>query len=96
MGKWANRVLELRQNWSTEQRATPEELRLAFTIVGDCFNNVETRDIVIMLLTFKARKRGNIKDENKPRAEWDRRPDEVRRYESVIRLYYKSLIQNVG
>ncbi|EDN93604.1 hypothetical protein SS1G_09471 [Sclerotinia sclerotiorum 1980 UF-70] len=45
MDRWAKRVLELRQGWSTEQ--------------------------------------GNPKDGNKSRPEWDRRPDEVRRYESV-------------
>lgn len=84
MDRWAKRVLELRQGWSTEQGTTPEEIELASIIARKCFDNFETLDMILILLTFKARKiRGNPKDGNKSRPEWDRRPDEVRRYESV-------------
>ncbi|KFY29937.1 hypothetical protein V494_08360 [Pseudogymnoascus sp. VKM F-4513 (FW-928)] len=59
--KWTNRVLELRQRWSNEQRTTPQEIQLASMVTRKCFNTFETTDMVLILLAFKARKiRGTV------------------------------------
>jgi hypothetical protein len=59
--KWTNRVLELRQGWSIEQRTTPQEIQLASMVTRKCFNKFETMDMVLILLAFKARKiRGKV------------------------------------
>jgi hypothetical protein len=55
MEKWTNRVLELRQGWSIEQRTTTREIELASMVATKCFNNFETPDMVLILLAFKAR-----------------------------------------
>ncbi|KAF4627345.1 hypothetical protein G7Y89_g10810 [Cudoniella acicularis] len=87
MEKWTNRVLELRQGWSIEQRTTPQKIQLASMVTMKCFNNFETIDMVLILLSFKARKiRGDPRDNNKYGPEWSRRPDEVRRYASTAEL----------
>lgn len=59
--KWTNRVLELRQGWSVEQRTTPQEIQLASMVTRKCFTNMEGMDMVLILLSFKARKiRGKV------------------------------------
>jgi hypothetical protein len=50
MESWTNRVREL---WSIEQRTTPRDVQLASR---RCFNTFETPDMMLILLTFKARK----------------------------------------
>lgn len=59
--KWTNRVLELRQAWSIEQRTTLREIQLASKVTEKCFNAIKTIDMVLILLAFKARKiRGKV------------------------------------
>ena len=54
--RWTNRVRELRESWSIEQRTTPREVQLASDVARRCFNTFETPHIMLILLTFKARK----------------------------------------
>jgi hypothetical protein len=54
--KWTNRVLELRQGWSIEQKTTPQEIQLASMLIRKCFNGFEIMDMELILLAFKARK----------------------------------------
>ena len=56
MERWTNRVRELREGWSIEQRTTPREVELASVAARRCFNTFETPDMMLILLTFKARK----------------------------------------
>lgn len=53
---WTNRVLDLRKRWSIKQRTTPREVQLASEVASKCFNSFETAHMMLMLLTFKARK----------------------------------------
>ncbi|PVH77967.1 hypothetical protein DL98DRAFT_550369 [Cadophora sp. DSE1049] len=85
--KWANRVRELREGWSIEQRTTPREIQLASEVARKCFNTFETSHMMLILLTFKARKvKGDVNNDNRYCPEWARRPDELRRYGSAVRL----------
>jgi hypothetical protein len=52
-----NRVRELREGWSIEQRTTPQEVQLASVVARRCFNTFETPHMMLILLTFKARKK---------------------------------------
>ena len=54
--KWAYRVLELRQNWSAEQRTTDREIQLALQVGRNCFSQFPPFDIASIFLTFKNRK----------------------------------------
>jgi len=54
--RWTNRVRELREGWSVEQRTTPREIQLASVVARRCFNTFETLNMMLILLTFKARK----------------------------------------
>lgn len=84
--KWAYRVLELRQNWSAEQRTTDREIQLALQVGRNCFSQFPPFDIASIFLTFKNRKHSRRIPINTPshsskqRPEWADKPDEVRRY----------------
>jgi hypothetical protein len=54
--RWTNRVRELREGWSVEQRTTPREVQLASVVARRCFNTFETPNMMLILLTFRARK----------------------------------------
>jgi len=54
--RWTNRVRELREGWSIEQRTTPREVQLASVVARRCFNTFETPHMMLILLTFKAHK----------------------------------------
>lgn len=53
--RWAKRALELRQGWSSEQRTTHREIKLALDMARKCFKGIETLLMMLMLLTFKSR-----------------------------------------
>lgn len=54
--RWTNRVRELREGWSIEQRTTAQEVELASVVARRCFNAFERPEMMLILLTFKARK----------------------------------------
>ncbi len=59
--EWTNRVRDLRQGWSIEQRTTLQEIQLASMVARKCFNDFEATDMMLILLAFKARKmRGKV------------------------------------
>ncbi|TEY44646.1 hypothetical protein BOTCAL_0349g00120 [Botryotinia calthae] len=85
--KWTNRVLQLRGRWSKEQLTNAQEVNFAEIVAKSCFHAFETADIMLILLTFKARKmKEDPRDDNRYCPEWARKPDEVRRYVSAARL----------
>lgn len=53
--QWTNRVRELRQNWSIEQRTTDQEIRHALCVARTCFPQLDTNDMASLLLSFKCR-----------------------------------------
>ncbi|KAH9213134.1 hypothetical protein DL95DRAFT_367320 [Leptodontidium sp. 2 PMI_412] len=82
--RWTNRVRELREGWSIEQRTTIREVQLASVVARRCFSAFETPHMMLILLAFKARKiKGDLRDDNRYCLEWARRPDELRRYVSA-------------
>ncbi|KAH6702046.1 hypothetical protein BKA61DRAFT_704642 [Leptodontidium sp. MPI-SDFR-AT-0119] len=82
--RWTNRVRELREGWSIEQRTTIREVQLASAVARRCFSAFETPHMMLILLAFKARKiKGDLRDDNRYCPEWARRPDELRRYVSA-------------
>lgn len=85
--KWTNRVLQLRERWSKEQLTSAQEVNFAEKVAKSCFPSFETADIMLILLTLKARKmKEDLRDDNRYCPEWARKPDEVRRYVSAARL----------
>jgi hypothetical protein len=52
---WTNRVRDLRQAWSKEQNTTVGEIQFA-SRVAMCFNDFKKADMMLILLSFKARK----------------------------------------
>ncbi|KAF5875133.1 uncharacterized protein Bfra_003586 [Botrytis fragariae] len=87
MNRWSNRVLELRRRWSEERLTSAQELDFAEMVARRCFHAFEAADMMLILLTFKARKMKEYpKDDNKNCPKWARKPDEVRRYVSAAGL----------
>ena len=58
--KWTNRVLELRQNWSTEHIMTDQEIELALEVARKGFAKYNSSEIASILLTFKNRKHSRL------------------------------------
>ena len=58
--KWTERVRELRQIWSVEQRTTNREIQLALQVARDSFAQLERVDIASILLGFKHRKYSSL------------------------------------
>jgi hypothetical protein len=59
---WTNRVLELREAWSTERATNQREVQLALQIARKCFPGIDISDVAAILLSFKNRKcKENVK-----------------------------------
>ncbi|KAF7953046.1 hypothetical protein EAE96_006267 [Botrytis aclada] len=87
MNWWSKRVLALRGLWLKEQLTSAQELDFAEMVARKCFHAFETAEMMLILLTFKARKmKEDPRDDNEFCPEWARKPHEVRRYVSAAGL----------
>lgn len=59
---WTNRVLDLREAWSTKRTTNQREVQLALQIARKCFPGMDISDVAAILLSFKNRKcKENVK-----------------------------------
>jgi len=54
--QWANRVRDLRREWSEERGTSKKEMKLALQVARTCFPQLASVDVATALLTFRNRK----------------------------------------